>query len=262
MKKNRNYLIKIVIIFLALVLASILLLSEKTHQKLSNQTTHFLVDISNSMNTKDITQYSQNQSLIISRLQAIKEFITQTIQSDPYATYSLVIFWDSIDFLLPPTQDTWLFLEYLKQVNTNLLPWWWTNINLIWDISLNFKSIDKLIVFSDFDYEETPKLKKEFLKLRKNNIYLVWVWWKSWWEVRYADDSVLKKDLVSVISKRDDKTWKYISKKIHSDYTVIDNTSKIPKLVKEITNSNRISFSESQTQIIITILGILVLIWI
>ena len=262
MKGNRHYLIKIVILCCALMLASILLLSKKAHQKLSNQTTHFLVDISNSMNTKDITQYSQNQSLVISRLQTIKEVIIQTIKSDPSSTYSLVIFWDSIDFLLPPTQDTWLFLDYLNQVNTNLLPWWWTNINLIWDISLNFKSIDKLILFSDFDYKETPKLKKEFLKLKKNNIYLVWVWWKKWWEVRYADDNILKKDLVSVISNRDDKIWRYIWQRVHSAYGIIDNTSKIPKLVKEITNSNRISFSESQTQIIIAILGILILIWI
>ncbi len=262
MKQHRNYLLKILLIFLALILAIILLLSEKSHQKLSNQTTHFLVDISNSMNTKDITQNSNNQSLTISRLQSIKDFITKTIQTDPYATYSLVIFWDSIDFLVPPTQDTWLFLEYLDQINTNLLPGWWTNINLIWDISLNFKSIDKLIVLSDFDYEQTPKLDKEFLKLRKSNTYLIWVGSKAWWEVRYTDDSILKKDLVSVTSKRNDKSWKYISKKINAKYDILDNENKITKLSNEITNSNRISFSEWQTQIIIAILGILILVWI
>lgn len=262
MKKNRIYLIKIFLIFLALIFAIILLLSEKAHQKLSNQTTNFIVDTSNSMNTKDVNQYPKNQSLLISRLQAIKEFITQTIKSDPYETYSLVIFGDSIDFFIPPTQDTWLFLEYLNQINTNTLPGGGTNINLIWDISLNFKSIDKLIIFSDFDYEATPKLEKEFLKLKKSNTYLIWVGSKNGWEVRYADDSVLKKDLVSVTSKRSDKIWKYISKKINSKYYTLDNTNKITKLSKEITNSNRISFSESQTQIIIALLGILILVWI
>lgn len=262
MKHNKNYLIKIFLIFLALIFATILLLSEKAHQKLSNQTTHFIVDTSNSMNTKDVTKDSKTQSHTISRLQAIKEFIIQTIKDEPLETYSLVIFWDSIDFYIPPTQDTGTFLEYLNQINTNLLPWWWTNINLIGDISLNFKSIDKIIIFSDFDYESNPKLEKEFLKLKKSNTYLVWVGSKSWWEVRYSDDSVLKKDLVSVISKRGDKVAKYISKKINSKYYTLDNTSKIAKLSQEITNSNRISFSESQTQIIIWILGLLVLIWI
>lgn len=262
MKKNRIYLIKIFIIFLALILATILLLSEKAHQKLSNQTTNFIIDTSNSMNTKDVTQYSKTQSISISRLQAIKEFVTQTVQSEPLEMYSLIIFWDSIDFYIPPTQDTGLFLEYLNQINTNLLPWWWTNINLIGDISVNFKSIDKLIIFSDFDYESNPKLSKEFLKLKRSNAYLIWVGSKSWWEVRYADDSVFKKDLVSVISKRGDKIAKYISKKINSKYYTLDNTSKITKLSKEITNSNRISFSESQTKIIVALLWILVLIWI
>ena len=262
MKQHKTYLIKIFLIFLALILATVLLLSEKTHQKLSNQTTNFIIDISNSMNTKDINLQSKNKSIVISRLQVIENTIKNFISEEPYDTYSLIIFWDAIDFYIPPTQDTGLFLEYLEQINTNLLPWWWTDINLIWDISANFKSIDKLIIFSDFDYESNPKLSKEFLKLKKSNVYMIGVWTKNWWEVRYTDDSILKKDLVSVISKRGDKIAKYISKKINSKYYTLDNTSKITKLSKEITNSNRISFSESQTQIIVALLGLLVLVWI
>ena len=92
MKQYKNYLIKNFLNFVALILSTIFFLSEKSHQKLSNQTTHFIVDTSNSMNTKDITQYSKTQSLTISRLQAIKEFITQTIQDEPLEIYSLIIF--------------------------------------------------------------------------------------------------------------------------------------------------------------------------
>jgi len=261
MKKNRRYFAKIIILFLALILAIILLVSQKSHQKLSNQTTHFLVDISNSMNVKDINNSSNNQNLVSSRLQAIKDMISKTVQAEPLETYSLLIFWDSIDYFIPPTQDTWLFIEYVNQINSNLLPGWWTDINQIWWMIHNFKSIDKLVIFSDFDYESMPKLSKDFLKLKKYNTYIIWVWSKVWWEVRYADDSILKKDLVSVISKRNDKTWKSISKKIHWKYKYIDNYNQFPKITKDIINTNRISFSSSQTQIIISILAVLIFIW-
>lgn len=261
MRRNRRYFAKIIILFLALILATILLVSQKSHQKISNQTTHFLVDISNSMNVKDINNPSNNQSLVSSRLQAIKDMISQTVKAEPYETYSLLIFWDSIDFFIPPTQDTWLFLEYVNEINSNLLPGWWTDINKIWLMLHNFKTIDKLIIFSDFDYESMPKLNKDFLKLKKYNTYIIWVWSKAWWEVRYADDSVLKKDLVSVISKRNDKTWKSISKKINWEYKYIDNYNQFPKITKDIINTNRISFSSSQTQIIISILAVLIFIW-
>lgn len=261
MIKNRRYFIKIIILFLALILAIILLISQKSHQKLSNQTTHFLVDISNSMNTKDIDSSTKKQNLVTSRLQAIKDLISQTIKTEPLETYSLIIFGDSIDFFIPPTQDTGLFIEYLNQVNTNLLPWWWTDVNQIWWMLHNFKPIDKIIIFSDFDYETSPKLSKEFLKLKRYNTYLIGLWSKLWWEVRYTDESILKKDLVSVTSKRNDKTWKYISKEINAKYKSIDSYNQISKLTKEITNSNHISFSSSQTQIIIGLLAVLIFIW-
>lgn len=95
-------LIKLVLLFIALGLASFLAFGESGKDVAADQKVIFVLDINRTMNTQDI--FSGNQK--ISRLQAAKSLIQKTIITDPQFSYGLILFNASTDYILPPTFDT------------------------------------------------------------------------------------------------------------------------------------------------------------
>ncbi|MBU1757689.1 VWA domain-containing protein [Patescibacteria group bacterium] len=88
---------------LAIVFAISLFFSLQQKKVFSDETIFFVVDISNSMNTKDII--AENASGKISRLDVAKLFIEKTMESEPNAYYGLVVFAQSAVTLVPATMD-------------------------------------------------------------------------------------------------------------------------------------------------------------
>ncbi len=94
---------RILLLLLAIVFAISLFFSLKQKKISSNETILFVVDISNSMNAKDII--IDNASGKISRLDLAKLFIEKTIESEPDLHYGLVVFAQSAITLVPATMD-------------------------------------------------------------------------------------------------------------------------------------------------------------
>lgn len=94
--------IKLILLFIALALASFLAFGESGKNAAPDQQVVFVLDINRTMNTKDI--FSGNQK--ISRLQAAKSLIRQYILSDDQSSYGLILFNASADYIIPPTFDT------------------------------------------------------------------------------------------------------------------------------------------------------------
>ena len=94
--------IQLVLLVLALGLASFLVFGQNRNDGIPDQKIVFVVDINKTMNTKDVFSGSQK----ISRLQAAKTIIQQTISSDPSFSYGLILFNAGADYIIPPTFDT------------------------------------------------------------------------------------------------------------------------------------------------------------
>ena len=95
-------LIKLLLLIIALGLASFLALSENKYSITPDQKVVFVLDINRTMNTKDV--YSGTKQ--ISRIQAAKLLIQKIIFSDPQFSYGLILFNASTDYIIPPTFDT------------------------------------------------------------------------------------------------------------------------------------------------------------
>lgn len=130
----------------------------------------FALDVSNSMNVKDVF-YNHH---IVSRLTFSKKIIENNIDKIK-KPFWLIIFSDKFNYFIPPTLDSKTYKTYLNTINTNTLDGW--NMNFV----KSFKQIQKvlnpsdtLIVISDFDTNED--LKNIYIK---NYTYKIWVWTKN-----------------------------------------------------------------------------------
>lgn len=142
-------LLKLLLIIVALGLAIFLAFGEKWKELTPDHKIIFVLDINRTMNTKDMLSWTQN----ISRIQAAKTIIQKTILSEPGFSYGLILFNASIDYILPPTFDTWTFLLYLSWITTNLLPAGNKNFaQLSWILCDN--EYASYLVFSDFDAKQ------------------------------------------------------------------------------------------------------------
>jgi len=138
----------------------------------------FILDISNSMNVKDVF-YNNHQ---VSRLTLAKKIIEKFIKNSDRNTW-LILFSDKFDYFIPPTLDKENFLVYLNTVNTNNLDGW--KSNFVYSLNNSFQYLnptDTVIVISDFDID------KSLVKLNKWKIsYVIWLW-------KNTDSPVLNKD--------------------------------------------------------------------
>ncbi len=135
----------------------------------------FVLDVSNSMNVKDVF-YNNHQ---VSRLELAKQIIANNVENKDLK-FGLIVFSNKFKYFIPPTLDKNNFLIYLNTINTNLLNGWKTNFikSLNW-LNKVLNPTDVLVVLSDFDTKEN--LKKIDIK---NYTYAIEIWTKSWWIVR------------------------------------------------------------------------------
>jgi len=145
----------------------------------------FVLDVSNSMNVKDVF-YNNHQ---VSRLELAKQIIANNIKNKDLKFW-LVIFSNNFKYFIPPTLDKETFLIYLKTINTNILDGWKTKFvkSLNW-LTKVLTPTDVLIILSDFDTKENVS------KINiKNYIYSIKIWSKQWWIVRNKEGISIYKD--------------------------------------------------------------------
>jgi hypothetical protein len=102
MNQKAFVLTKLILLLIALGLASFLAFGDGGNHITPDQKIVFVLDINRTMNTQDVFSGTQ----MISRLQAAKSLIHKTILSAPQFSYGLIVFNASSDYILPPTFDT------------------------------------------------------------------------------------------------------------------------------------------------------------
>jgi len=112
--------IKFILLLFALGIASFLAFFDTTNSIDVDQHIVFVLDTSSTMATKDIL----SGVTYISRLSAAKKLISTTIFSEPHFSYGLVILNTHLEYIIPPTFDTGIFLAYLSGITTNLSTLW------------------------------------------------------------------------------------------------------------------------------------------
>lgn len=200
-------LIKLLLLIIALGLASFLALSENKYSITPDQKVVFVLDINRTMNTKDV--YSGTKQ--ISRIQAAKLLIQKIIFSDPQFSYGLILFNASTDYIIPPTFDTWTFLLYLSGITTNLLAEWTKDFaQLTWLLRDPYTSY---LIISDFD-----TIEQRSTKLPKW-ISLLGLWSLAGDKVRHANGNLDYDKGNPVFSFRND----HFAKSLNLPYTVLTN---------------------------------------
>ncbi len=185
--------IKLILLFIALGLASFLAFWDQGSHITPDQKIVFVLDINKTMNTQDVLSGTQK----ISRLQAAKLLIQKTLLSDTSFSYGLILFNASADYIIPPTFDTWTFLLYLSGVTTNLLPQWAKDMSqLTWFLRDKYTSY---IILSDFDASQhTSRV------VLSQWVALLWLWTLAGDSVRYSNGIVYYDSGTSVFSSRND----------------------------------------------------------
>lgn len=234
--------IKLILLIIALALASFLAFAEHQKNAAPDQKIIFVLDINKTMNTKDVLSGTQK----ISRIQAAKTIIQQTILSDPQFSYGLILFNASSDYIIPPTFDTWTFLLYLTGINTNLLPDWSKNfVQLSWMLHDNDNTA--YLILSDFDVsvqQRTIKFPQWTLLLGLGSL--------AWDNVRYANGILYYDNGKSVFSARNDQ----FAQSLHSSYTAM---SQLTTLSATKLLFHWFSIPLSQRIFLYVILGVLVI---
>ena len=204
---------KLLLLIVALALAIFLVFAEKGKDALPDQKIVFVLDINRTMNTKDVLSGTQK----ISRIQAAKSIIQQTILSDPQFSYGLVLFNARSDYIVPPTFDTWTFLLYLSGITTNLLPDWAKNFAQLSGVVHDSENTSYFIL-SDFD-----------AWVQQSNLDLPQ--WTSllglgsllWDKLRYSNGTLYYTTGKSLISARNDQ----FAQSLHSPYTPISQLTSV-----------------------------------
>lgn len=127
----------------------------------------FLLDISNSMNVKDVFYGGH----LLSRLDLAKKIIENNV-AEIDKNFWLILFSNKFDYFIPSTKDKESFKTYLNTVNTNTLDAW--DMKFVQSISWSqnvLNPTDTLILISDFDTQE------DLTKIKfKNYTYAIWIW--------------------------------------------------------------------------------------
>ncbi len=143
--------IKICLLVAAIILAGVVFFIPASPQT-NDPTTVIIIDMHTWMLTQDII--AENWALI-TRLDAAKQIITQLVQTHPERSFWLVTYGDEINYLIPPTLDTWNLLQYangllvLQSWNVEALKRWSVSEWSTWlSEALKWK---QLVIIGDID---------------------------------------------------------------------------------------------------------------
>lgn len=250
MKKKYLTWIRLLILLFALGISIVLFFSAEHQKKSYDENILFVVDISNSMNAQDISSDMKK----ISRLEAVKLMINAMIETEKNANFGLVMRGQTAGHYVPLTADTGTFLDYLKGLNSSLLPWGGTDRNALADIfSGNTMEYSKIIFFSDEGGKADGRR-----GLKGAERYVVGVGTEKGEWVRYANGKILQYHGDNVWNSYDAVWIRNVSNALHAKIYQIDGVDRIDSVISDVLRSS-VSFSYAQIQILIVLLGIFIL---
>ena len=197
-------------LFLWILLFLLWIIDSEKIYKLSNiNQVVFLLDVSNSMNVEDVF-YNWIQT---SRLNAAKKFIKDYVNKNNNTKVWVIVFSETANFFLPPTQDKDNLITYIDTITTKSMLWQWTNIaNAIDFFIKNTQKWTLWVILSDFGNEQdyNQQLDK-LLKIDPKDHYIIaiWVWSEKWWPVKDSSWNYIYKDYKTVYDKLN---LKYLNK--------------------------------------------------
>jgi len=194
----------------------------------------FVLDISKSMDTKDVKYQEYN----ISRLESVQKIIKNTIKEISNDTQVwLIIFSKKWLFLIPPTLDIWYVDFVLDTINTSF--WKDTQDDILAWIKLILPSKDiikNIYLFTDwYDFGKVPKIKTNWI-----NRNIIWIWSES-----------ISLDLEQRLSK---KQISDLSKSLNWNLIFLDEVDEKSKVSL---NFEKVKFTNSNKNIIFFIFWIL-----
>lgn len=225
----------------------------------------FILDVSHSMNVDDI---KTNYSLNISRLNASKILISKYVENYPDFKFWLIVFSRNSNYFIPATNDKNNFLNYLNNINTNIIPAGWSNIMGWINDFIEYTTDNAIgILISDFweqnDYMNQKKQWDELSKkLNKNNqkLLLYWFWTNNWWIAKYPDDIAIKSNWKTVVSKINTEYWLYLANKFNAEYNKLDYIDKNFSIKKDLLNKTNNTINKKM-KIIEIITNLSLIIW-
>lgn len=214
---KHRLILRLLLFFIWFILIFFSFIFNKNRTSISDWNIIFVVDISNSMNVKDVFY----NSIQISRLNLVKKIIENNIKKIDKPVWFILIS-SKLKYFIPPTKDKDIFLTYLNTVNTNTIRWWESNLKESLEKLNNLVDFtDKVIVFSDFDT-------KDNLNWIKFNFtpYFIWIWTNLWWNVKDKDDKNIYLQWELLKSSLNENKIKHLGFK----YKIIDSYEKDTKL--------------------------------
>ena len=265
MKKNTYFtILRIVALIGALAVIVLLLFSSLGQKTAYDNNILFVVDLSYSMNAKDITSVEGWRLKVegkISRLDAAKEIIKQIVEVWGEANYGLVIFSQSATQYVPLTADTWTFMDYIKDVNTGLLPGGGTDWNSLQKIFSGDKtSYAKIIFISDAEAlaSSTKYLVPGTKSLATAKKYFIGVGTEEGGNPTLPNGTIMKMNWKNIITSFDVQTATTISKVLNAKLFQVENVNNMDSVIGQIVSSSR-TFSHSEVQLLVVVLWVFIL---
>lgn len=242
----------------------------KNNKNRMNNNIFFILDISHSMNVKDV---EWNHWLKMSRLNLAKELIKKKTklyeEKKKNIKFGLLLFSQSSNLFIPPTYDYKNLNRHLWNINTNYLPWWGSNITKAIQKFINSTTKGgKGILISDFwdneDFQKQTKNIKELQKkIQKKNLSFITIGIGSqkWNNVTYPSWKTIYNNWKKVEDKLNTKYLDFISQKINAKKYVFQKLSQIKNI--NILENNSIKFTkDNKDKIIIEFLaGLFAILW-
>lgn len=105
---------KLLVLIGAIILTCFLILIGPS-KTTTEQSTVIILDVQTGMLKQDI---SVTKGDVITRLDAAKKIITKIISAFPQRSFGLLTYGSEITYLIPPTSDSWILLQYVNSLLT------------------------------------------------------------------------------------------------------------------------------------------------
>lgn len=209
---------------------------------IQQQQTIFILDVSHSMNTQDVSIDFLPTEQKSSRLLFAKYIIQQIIEQDTlHRSYGLIIFAQNAQFFIPPTTDSETFLLYLDGLTTNSIPFWWSNIAQSLQV-LHTYVPDAAQVFVLSDFGDPAELQGQQTRIQDMKKYLwsyQWNWISigsvQWGEVLLPDGNKVLDNGSVVISKRNNGMTLWLYDTLGGAYTFAQSYADVVNILQDNT---------------------------
>ncbi len=197
----------------------------------------FVVDLSKSMDAKDVSISSKSYS----RLDAAKLMMSEFVQKFPNYNYWIIWFSDSVLMISPLTQDSDRIYSYIDGLDSSFFSKWWTNfpeLSKYIESSDDSKVSKNYVILSDWEdlsWQDAPKFNNK--RIINSKIFTIWLWSTSGsnipdWSDFFGNTMYKNYEWKRVVTRLDESSlesiakawnWSYIFWKSLSSVVLLEN---------------------------------------